>query len=178
MEADYLLSLPKRPRGCWLPPGAPKDGDRWLCQIYLGGALRTIGRGTIYQCARLADAARVWFAKYRTARAQPHPADFNFTEAQALADQTDVQFVRHFSEIEEFFRAEGKPLLTKAEKITNRKFARIEAKAFSPAPPTFNARLTAVEQAVAKLRTHNEKITNVLPPETFFTAASAEIDIP
>lgn len=66
--------------GCQLKPKGKEDRPHWYCKFYLGGKQRVIGKGTLYQCAKLYDCALIFFDKYRARRDQWGNRQFNFSE--------------------------------------------------------------------------------------------------
>lgn len=121
----------------------------WTCRFYLAGEQRVIGRGTLYQCARLYDAAQVHYAKYRTGK----PAHFNFDDgAQAKSDQCNADFVNFFGAIADLFEARGIILTTAEQRSEHSRLKTLDRQHDTrTATGRIEARLTTIEQA-GKLR--------------------------
>lgn len=131
----------------------PRNRDRavesvWTCRFYLAGEQRTLGRGTLYQCARLYDAAQVHYAKYRTGK----PTQFNFDEKQAKYDQCNADFVHFFGAISDLFEARGIVLTTAEQRVEHSRLRTLDRQHDTrTATGRIEARLTAIEQSQEKL---------------------------
>lgn len=136
--------------GCSLHPKnfARAFDSVWVCKFYLAGEQRVIGRGTLYQCARLYDAAQVHYAKYRTGK----PTRFNFDEQQAKSDQCHADFVHFFGAISDLFEERGIILTTADQRAEHSRLKTLDRQHDTrTATGRIETRLTAIEQA-GKLR--------------------------
>jgi hypothetical protein len=77
-----------------------RHSDGWRCQFFIRGRQRIIGRGTLYQCARIFDAASLRFAPFRIYQTTPV---FNFSREQAESDLKTAPFENLFSALEVAF---------------------------------------------------------------------------
>jgi hypothetical protein len=74
----------------------PED-NVWECRIYLGGCQRVIARAaSLYFCARLYDAALVYFSEFRSRKRTTH---FNFSEQQAIDDNRSAEVLTFFGSL-------------------------------------------------------------------------------
>ena len=100
-----------RPHGCVLDKNSRNHPEAavWKTVIFIGGAQRVIARGTLYQCARVYDAALIRWASFRTRHHVDFskPETFNFNKAQAGKDSIDADFVLHFGNLEECWERAG-----------------------------------------------------------------------
>jgi hypothetical protein len=69
----------------------------WQCRFPISGIRLCIGRGTLYQCARIHDAATLRFAHLRL---YEKPPVFNFTRDSAESDLKTAPFMNLFSALE------------------------------------------------------------------------------
>jgi hypothetical protein len=91
-ETEALNEIAHRdqilPRGCVLRPSARGKGREldsvWLCYQSINGTRRLIGKGTLFQCARLWDASLIYFDAYR--KRGKVDGLFNFSQDTAKAD--------------------------------------------------------------------------------------------
>jgi hypothetical protein len=131
----------------------PRYRDRatesvWVCKFYLAGQQRVLGRGTLYQCARLYDAALVHYAKYRTGK----PTNFNFDERQAGNDQMDADFVLYFGAIEDYFNEHHVILTTSEQRVEHSRLATLDRQHDTrTASGRIEVRLTAIESDIKKI---------------------------
>lgn len=138
----------------------PKNHNRafeavWLTKFYLAGQQRVIGKGTLYQCARLYDAALIHFAKYRTRR----PSYFNFDEQQAKHDQGHADFVLYFGAIHDLLEARGLSLSTSEQRSEHSKLHRLDREhATRTASGRIEVRLTAIETLLQAAALRQEKL--------------------
>jgi len=136
--------------GCSIHPNnfARAHESAWVCKIYLAGEQRVIGRGTLYQCARLYDAAQVHYAKYRTGK----PTRFNFDEAQAKSDQCHADFVHFFGAISDLFEERGIVLTTAEQRSEHSRLRTLDRQHDTrTATGRIETRLTALEKSQESL---------------------------
>lgn len=141
-----------RYHGCVIHPKDHKraTGSVWQCRFYLAGAQRVLGRGTLYQCARLYDAALVKYADFRSNRT----VAFNFSESEAKHDQGHADFVLYFGAIEDYFKPRGELLDTATNKQEHARLRVLDrqhrTRTFSGQVQTQLDALTAQVSALAK----------------------------
>lgn len=131
--------------GCSLHPKnfARAFDSVWVCKFYLAGEQRVIGRGTLYQCARLYDAAQVHYAKYRTGK----PTRFNFDEQQAKSDQCHADFVHFFGAISDLLEERGIVLTTAEQRAEHSRLRTLDRQHETrTASGRIEVRLTALEK--------------------------------
>lgn len=136
--------------GCSIHPNnyARALDSAWVCKIYLAGEQRVIGRGTLYQCARLYDAAQVHYAKYRTGK----PTRFNFDEQQAKSDQCHADFVHFFGAISDLFSERGIILTTAEQRVEHSRLRTLDRQHDTrTATGRIETRLTALEKSQENL---------------------------
>lgn len=106
------------PKGSHLHPGyhAHPYEPHWCCKIYLGGEQRTIGKGSCYQMAKLYDAARFFFEKYRTAKESFGGLDYNFSKETAERELKENLFLRAYLENIEHELIKREELLTQEQR--------------------------------------------------------------
>jgi hypothetical protein len=139
----------RQPHGVSLPfsfrDGLRDSEPRWIAKLYLGGAQRVIARGTFYQCARLYDAALVFFAEYRTKRA----VQFNFDEELARLSCSDSVFIEYFRALLALVQRD---LTTADQRVEHSRLRTLDRQHDTrTATGRIEARLTSIEQA-GKLR--------------------------
>lgn len=94
------------PRGCAITNGTSIN-QQWVCKMYLGGKQRILGYGTVYQCARLYDAAFWRFRQYRTERSESAGQVYNFSEASAGDDNMQADIVALLCDMEDLLKSRG-----------------------------------------------------------------------
>lgn len=106
------------PKGSHLHPGYHKHPlePHWCCKIYLGGEQRVIGKGSCYQMAKLYDAARFFFEKYRTAKESFGSLDYNFSRETAERELKENLFLRAYLENVEHVLVQRDELLTQEQR--------------------------------------------------------------
>lgn len=83
-DAGVAMLNDGTPRGCFLTQGGKeKSSLHWRCHFYLAGQQRILGRGSVWQCAKLYDYALFFFEKYRIRKAA---GQFNFSKLDAESD--------------------------------------------------------------------------------------------
>lgn len=102
------------PRGCFR---TWKSEKVWRCHFYIGKSQRVLGRGTLYQCAKLYDYALVLFDKYRVRKAITY---YNFSKEDAEGDILGEPAIRRYFESLESYLLESKLLKTPAELAAER----------------------------------------------------------
>lgn len=99
----------KIPRGCFK---TWKSEKVWRCHFYIGGSQRVLGRGTLYQCAKLYDYALVLFDKHRVRKAITY---YNFSKADAESEILNEPAIRRYFESLEGYLLSAKLLKTEEE---------------------------------------------------------------
>lgn len=161
--------------GCSIHPNnfARAFESAWVCKIYLAGEQRVIGRGTLYQCARLYDAAQVHYAKYRTGK----PTRFNFDEQQAKSDQCHADFVNFFGAISDLFSERGIVLTTAEQRSEHSRLKTLDRQHDTrTAAGRIEARLTSLEGSVKLLMESNGRIETRL--NTIATQLALLVSLP
>lgn len=152
MVAEWDHGLGRSWHGCALHPKYHDraESDVWICKMYFGGAQRVLCRGTLYQCARLYDAAQVFFSRYRTCRSAP--TRFNFSSAQANDDQLHADFIHYFGAITDYFDNLGTPLPTAESRAEHSHLKTLDRQ---HSTRTYSGR---IETRLTELETHSAEI--------------------